>query len=236
MTAFTGFPEELFAFFEGLGKDNSKDYWNANRATWQEKVRKPMSALLAELAEDFGPLRMFRPNRDIRFAKDKSPYKLWTGATSESRAVGGIGYYLSVSATQLVTGYGAMVMASDQLQRFRAAIDAEKSGREFEDLLIALAGNALPVTSGAEPPLKKVPAGYPVTHPRAEILRWKGAAVVQEYDKADWMLTSEALSRIRDVWHGAQPFKDWLSTHVGTAGGHAAPLFGPAVRPACCSF
>ena len=72
MTAFRGFPRELFAFFEGL-HDNSKAYWTANKATWEEHVRQPMLALLAELSDEFPPMRMFRPNRDARFAKNKSP-------------------------------------------------------------------------------------------------------------------------------------------------------------------
>lgn len=215
MTAFVGFPEQLFRFFEGLQNDNSKEYWSANRTTWEKMVRSPMSALLTELTQEFGSLRMFRPNRDVRFAKDKSPYKLWAGATSESRAVGGIGYYLSISASGLTTGYGAMAMASDQLQRFRDALDAERSGCEFRETLSTLAGKSLHVTSGAEPPLKKVPAKYDAAHSRAEFLRWKGAAVVCEYEKAGWMHTPEALETIRGVWRGAQPLKIWLDTYVG---------------------
>ncbi len=127
MTAFRGFPRELFAFFEGLQYDNSKAYWTANKATWEEHVRRPMLALLAELSDEFPPMRMFRPNRDVRFAKDKSPYKLWAGATSVSHAVGGTGYYVSVSASGMVTGCGAMALARDQLQRFRAALDDNHS-------------------------------------------------------------------------------------------------------------
>lgn len=215
MSPFRGFPHEAFTFFEGLARDNSKDYWQANKAAWEEGVRRPMLALLDELAEEFGPLRMFRPNRDVRFAKDKSPYKLWAGATSESRAVGGTGYYLQVSASGLVTGYGAMAMARDQLRRFRAAIDDEASGREFEEILAVLARRSLSVISGAEPPLKRVPPGFPAMHPRAEFLRWKGAAVVQEYDRADWMHTAVVLDRIYDVWRGAQPLREWLGAHVG---------------------
>jgi len=127
MSEFRGFAPELFTFFEGLAKDNSKSFWNAHRAEWEQYVRDPMRALLEDLAGEFGPLRMFRPNRDMRFSKDKSPYKLWVGATSESRAVGGIGYYIEVSATRFVTGFGAMAMARDQLARFRTAIDDETS-------------------------------------------------------------------------------------------------------------
>lgn len=212
---FDGFPRELFAFFEGLENDNSREYWQANREIWERCVRGPMRSLLAELAAEFGPLRMFRPNRNVRFSRDKSPYKLWTGATSEARAIGGIGYYLSMSATGLTTGYGAMLLARDQLERFRSALDADGSGSEFAELLGALTARGLPVSSGAEPPLKRVPPGYPPTHPRAELLRWKGAAVVREYARADWMLTTEALERIRAVWRGAQPLREWLHAYVG---------------------
>jgi uncharacterized protein (DUF2461 family) len=122
-----------------------------------------MQALLDDLADEFGHLRMFRPNRDARFSKDKSPYKLWVGATSESRAVGATGYYIEVSATRLITGFGAMLMARDQLERFRAALDDEQSARGFVELYHALAAESLPLISGIEPPFEdrtpRIPRG-----------------------------------------------------------------------------
>lgn len=178
-------------------------YWEANKATWNEQVRDPVKALLAEFEGEFPPLRMFRPHRYLRFSKDKSPYKLWVGATSESRAVGGTGYYLRLEASGLVTGCGAMELARDQLRRFRSALDDERSGQRFAELTTQLAAKSLPVTSGVQPPLKTAPPGYPKTHPRGEFLRWKGAAIVKEYDKADWMSAPEALDRVRAS--GAEP-------------------------------
>lgn len=217
MSSFRGFPPELFTFFEGLAGDNSRTYWRAHKAVWEEHVRQPMLALLADLAEEFPRMRMFRPNRDVRFAKDKSPYKLWAGATSESRAVGGTGYHLEVSASGLVTGYGAMAMSRDQLARFRAALDDDDVGDEFEQVLRTLSARSLPVTPGAEPPLKTSPRGYPRAHARLQYLRWKGAVVVQEHVRAEWMHTPKPLDTIRDVWRGAQPLKEWLDAHVGRA-------------------
>ena len=114
MSTFQGLPVALFEFFADLAQDNSKDFWSANRQRWQRDVKAPMSALVDQLSGEFGPLRMFRPNRDLRFARDKAPYKLWTGATSTPQATGGIGYYLSVSTTGITTGYGAMRMTADQ--------------------------------------------------------------------------------------------------------------------------
>lgn len=214
MSTFQGLPRGLFEFFTELQADNSKAFWQANKGRWERDVRMPMRSLLAELSDEFGPLRMFRPNRDVRFSTDKSPYKLWTGATSEAQAVGGIGYYLEVSAKGIVTGFGAMLMAPDQLRRYRAAIDDEKSGAEFEEMVDALAARSLPVSPGAEDPLKTAPRGYSADHPRINHLRWKGAAVVQEWAQDDWMQSPEALEMIRGVWRGAEPLRTWLDTHV----------------------
>lgn len=101
------------------------------------------------------------------------------------------------------------------------------TGARFEGILAALAARSLPVTSGAEPPLRTGPPGYPSTHPRIELLRWKGAIVVQEHDKADWMHTAEALERIREAWRGAHPLRDWLDGNVGAT---AQPTRSPRVR------
>lgn len=214
MTTFKGFPPEFFAFFDELSADNSKAFWQANKHRWERDVRAPMRTILAELSAEFGALRMFRPNRDVRFSTDRSPYKLWTGATSEAEAVGGIGYYLEVSAKGIITGYGAMVMAFDQLHRFRSALDDETSGAEFEQIITTLASRDLPVSHGAEQPLKTAPRGYAMDHPRIEHLRWKGAVVIQEWEEASWMHSPEAIEAIREVWRDASPLRNWLTDHV----------------------
>lgn len=214
MSTFRGLPPGLFTFFTELEADNSKAFWQASKSRWERDVREPMRTLVDELADEFGAMRTFRPNRDVRFSTDKSPYKLWTAATSEAQAVGGIGYYLEASAKGIVTGYGAMLMAPDQLRRYRAAIDDERSGNEFEQLNHTPAAQSYPISHGAEGPLKTAPRGYSTDHPRIQYLRWKGAAIVQEWPKDDWMHTPDTLDAIRSVWHAADPLKTWLNTHL----------------------
>ena len=87
-----------------------------------------MDALLDELA-DFGPFHVFRPNSDVRFAKDKTPYKDHIGAYGECE--GGAGYYVQFSATGMFAGSGYYHMASDQLERFRQALDDDAFGGEI---------------------------------------------------------------------------------------------------------
>jgi DnaJ-class molecular chaperone len=78
--AFEGWPPEAFAFYAGLEADNAKPYWTAHRATFDTVVHAPLAALVEELEPRFGPGRILRPYRDVRFAKDKSPYRTSHGA------------------------------------------------------------------------------------------------------------------------------------------------------------
>ncbi|MEO7019935.1 MAG: DUF2461 domain-containing protein [Ktedonobacteraceae bacterium] len=216
MQNFQGFPSEAITFFEGLERDNSKTYWEANKAVWESTVHKPMEDLLEDLEEEFPPLRLLRPYRDVRFSKDKSPYKLSIAAASETRGKGGVGLYIQLSSTGLMVAYGAYTMRSDQLERFRAALAHDLYGAQFEKLLSTLAALSLPVTSGGEAPLKTAPLGYTKDHPRIDLLRWKGAVVIKEFGvEEECLQTPQALEEVKAVWHGAEPLKDWLEAHVG---------------------
>ncbi|WBC14955.1 DUF2461 domain-containing protein [Micromonospora sp. WMMA1998] len=215
MGEFTGFPQEAFTFYEGLEKDNTKDYWEAHKATWEATVQTPVEQLMRDLEPEFGPLRTFRPQRDVRFSPDKSPYKTWMGVTTTSRAVGGVGCFLRLEAAGLRLACGAMVLARDQLERFRSALDHPTHGPEFDQVVVDLAARGLPVGGGREPALKRVPTGFPKEHPRAESLKWKGVVVVREFERAAWMSTPKAMDAVRDVWQGAAPLNEWIQTVVG---------------------
>src|SRR4029079_16231360 len=116
VVAFTGWPVEAIEVCEGVEDETSRPYWQANKSVYLECVKGPMEALLAELEDDFGPGRVFRPNRDVRFSADKTPYKLNCAA----HLTGG---YVSVSADERFVGSGLYMPASADLKRFRAAID-----------------------------------------------------------------------------------------------------------------
>ena len=80
---FSGFGEYAIDFYDGLELDNSKAYWEDNKETYLRDVKAPMEALLADLEKEFGPGKVFRPYRDVRFAKDKTPYKTHCGGVIE---------------------------------------------------------------------------------------------------------------------------------------------------------
>ncbi|HEY3671400.1 MAG TPA: DUF2461 domain-containing protein [Acidimicrobiia bacterium] len=203
--AFTGWPVEAIEFFEGLEDDNSRAYWQAHKTVYAECVKGPMEALLAELEADFGPGRVFRPNRDVRFSNDKTPYKLNCAA----QLTGG---YISVSADELFAGSGLYMPMPDDLKRFRAAIDADRSGTELEAIVATLRKAKYDV--GAHDTLKTAPRGYPKDHPRIELLQRKGIVMSKAWPVGGWLGTKKARERVVATLDAARPLNAWIADHV----------------------
>ena len=203
---FTGWKVEALEFFEGLEVDNSKAYWQRHKDVYDTIVRAPMEELLAELEPEFGEGRIFRPYRDVRFSRDKSPYKTAIGATV------GEGY-IQVDARGLAVGSGTWEMASDQLERYREAVADDASGDELTRIVSSARAKKLDVHG--HDVLKTAPKGYPKDHPRIELLRYKGLIAWREWPAGAWLGTKRAKDRIVGFLEQAQPLVDWLQTNVG---------------------
>src|SRR6185437_13929872 len=133
---FKGWPDAALEFYVGLEADNSKAYWLAQRATYDECVKAPFLDLSPVIEREFGPLHVFRPNRDTRFSKDKTPYKTAAAAVTESE--GGAAFYVQISSEGLYAGSGFYHLASDQLERYRAAVADRRSGPKLATAVAAL--------------------------------------------------------------------------------------------------
>ncbi|GAA3230911.1 DUF2461 domain-containing protein [Nonomuraea helvata] len=206
---FSGFPDEAFLFYEGLEADNSKTYFTRHKHLYEEAVREPMLALTEELAPEFGSAQLFRPYRDVRFSKDKSPYKTHQGAFVDLQP--GIGYYVEVSAAGLFTAGGFYTQAADQVARYRAAVDEDLSGKPLESLTSALVAQGYALYGER---LKTKPRGFSEDHPRIELLRHKSLYAGMSFEPEPWVSTAEVLTRVKDTWRAYGPLVDWLCTHV----------------------
>jgi len=204
---FRGWPASAIEFFEGLEADNSKSYWQAHKKIYDDSVVAPMEALLAELEPEFGAGRIFRPYRDVRFSRDKSPYKTNIAATLER------GGYISLSADVLGTGTGLYMPMPDQLDRFRRAIDDDRTGPALVKLVAPARKLGLEVSGHEE--LKTAPKGYPKDHPRIELLRQKGLVTWKQWPVGTWLGNRKAKDRIVKFFHDSEPISAWLRDNVG---------------------
>jgi uncharacterized protein (TIGR02453 family) len=204
---FTGIPTAALDFYEDLEADNSKAFWTAHKAVYEESVRAPMESLAAEVESEFGPAKFFRPYRDVRFSKDKSPYKTHQGAWFPET-----GRYFHVSAAGLFVAGGYWETSSEQVGRLRRAVDDDVAGAALVRAGAAVTKARL--TIGGDQ-LARVPTGYAKDHPRADWLRYKTLTVSREFGAPDWLASKKAKTEIAKAWRAMAPVLDWLDTHVG---------------------
>ena len=208
MATFKGWPEDFQRFFIGLELDNSKKYFEANRRTYEDSVKGPMTALLESLEPDFGPGKVFRANRDIRFSKDKSPYKTNIAADVGIGAKSG---YLSLDARGFTVATGRYMMSPEEIAKFRKKVAADGSGAKLVAIVSRLKKSGYDI-GGEE--LKRVPPPWPQDHPRAELLRRKSLYVWKNYGLKPWLGSSSARKYVVKTWTDAQPLNDWFKKNL----------------------
>lgn len=205
--AFKGIPVAALDFYEDLEDDNSKAFWTAHKSIYDESVKAPLEELIAELSPKFGPAKLFRPYRDVRFAKDKTPYKTHQGAWFGESSM-----YMHISAAGLFVAAGYWQTASDQVTRMRLAIADDIVGAQLERDIKKI--RAAKFTVDGEQ-LSRVPTGFAKDHPRADLLRHKTLVAHREVGAPAWLHTARAKSEITKAWTTMAPLRDWLQTHVG---------------------
>ena len=207
--SFSGFPEAALDFYDDLEMDNTKTFWEAHKHVWAESVSAPMKALTAALADEFGEAKIFRPYRDVRFAKDKTPYKTHQGAFVAKGP--STGYYVQLGAPGVRVGVGYYEASGPRLASIREAIVEQRRGAELEDILATLTSAGWELGGDR---LKTSPRGYDADHPRIELLRHKSMTLGKAYGFEPVIHTPELVDRVRDDWRAATPFVEWVQRHA----------------------
>ena len=180
---FPGFPPEALQFFRGLARDNRREWFLPRKPLFEEKVKEPMRQLVDALnvaLHDFAPeyetdpdKAIFRIYRDVRFSKDKKPYKEHIAATFHRRGTMGHGqggYYVAISHKEVAVGGGIYAPEPAQLLAIRERI----AGRHEEFRRILAAPPVPKLLGGLEgAQLSRVPRGFLADHPAADLLRYK---------------------------------------------------------------
>lgn len=189
---FTGFQPAAIQFLADLAANNERAWFQPRKAEYERLLKEPLEGLCAALAERFAgagvPLQAdphrspFRIYRDVRFSKDKSPYKTHVAAGFPMTGAAGLGGYFSLGPGMILAGGGMHMPESTRLAAFRAAVAADPdrlrallADAAFVDTFGSLAGDRL----------SRVPAGYPKDHPAADLLRLKEAVFSRRLSDAE---------------------------------------------------
>ena len=202
---FTGFPREGAEFFTQLAAHNERQWFLAHKDVYERACRAPMQALAAELEPGLGTAKISRINRDVRFSRNRAPYKTYIAA-----GVGG--RYVAFSAEGVWAGAGLYKPDPPRLQRFRAALADARTGRQFQSIVATLRRKGYEVAS--HDTLSSAPRGYDADHPRIELLKMKDVYAGRLFAPAPWLSTPGALARIERVIADTGPLVEWLKRHV----------------------
>ncbi|MEM7355813.1 MAG: DUF2461 domain-containing protein, partial [Acidobacteriota bacterium] len=220
---------ELFEFLRDLAENNNRDWFQANKARYENDVREPMLQLISDFAS---PLRqisrhfvadprrsggsLFRIYRDTRFAKDKTPYKTNVAAQFRHRQgkdVHAPGFYLSLEPGTVHAGTGLWHPDSKSLKTIREAIverpRAWKSaigGTDFRQTF-EMYGDSL----------KRAPKGFDPEHPLIEDLRRKDFVGMKQFDEAD-AVRPDFSDRFADCCRKGAPLTRFLTQSLGLPG------------------
>jgi len=178
-TKFGGFDPQAMQFWHELSTEMNRDWFVENKPRYEALWVTPMQALLEEihpkLAKAYAPLtlappKVMRIHRDVRFSKDKTPYKLHIGAMTKL-ATGHVAIYLHLGLDEEFVGAGCYFFDAPQLARWRKAVIG-KPGEALDTIIGKLRKRGYEV--GGHDDYKKVPRGFDAEHPRAELLKLKG--------------------------------------------------------------
>ncbi len=192
-----------FAFLDSLQADNTRAYFQAHREDYQREILAPLQELVAIAEPRYGPGRVMRQHRDLRFSRDKTPYR--TTASMTAGTIGGI--YLRLSSDGVQVGGGLYEPNREQLGRAREAIaESSRAAGELAAALRALTSHGYQLAGS---PLKTAPRGYSPSHPEIDLLRLRHYAALVE------LPTSVSVKEIQTGWERTRPLLDWIESYVG---------------------
>jgi len=210
MTTFRGFPSGALEFLRELEANNDRDWFKANRARYDELLLGPARALGEDLAAaGFGRPHTFRPYHDTRFHPGP-PIKEQLGLAVGYEGAGG--YYVELSLDGLLIAAGLHNPAPDQVERIRRLVADARTARPLAAAIERAQAAGLALNA---PELVRAPRGYPLDHPRIELLRRRSLTVSRRHPLPRWIHSSGAGTRIRAELDAATPLVRWLRERVG---------------------
>jgi len=227
VAGFTGFPKDFFAFFRELKNDNERAWFEANKQRFRDSVQAPMSDFISAMAPKLAVISkqfvadprpnggsMFRIYRDVRFAKDKRPYKEHAACHFRHRLgrdVHAPGFYMHFAPDEVMFGGGMWMPPPEALAQVRGAIAAKPAAWKKMLADKAFANHFEGVQGDA---LTRPPRGFDPAHPFIDDIRKKSFFAMRE-EGMKLALSPQLVDAVADTFRAAGPLMKFLCGAVG---------------------
>jgi len=224
---FTGFGPGTTEFMADLIAHQDRAWFAENRARYDREVLEKQRAFVDAIGVAFSAIdprvhavpavdrSIFRIFRDIRFSRDKSPYKthsdmwFWIGEDRKTAP----GYFIRIAPSEVWVGCGAHRLTPEQLARLRSAIVAPATGEPFSAMLEGLEAGGFEI---GERTIARVPAGFSADSPRADLLRLTAVHAIRKFSPIPPEFASAAfVDFCMEHFLETRPLVDWLVETVG---------------------
>jgi uncharacterized protein (TIGR02453 family) len=227
---FPGFRPAALTFFRGLKRNNTKVWFEAHREQYETEVKAPLRILVEEIDARLGEVApeltgnakrsIFRIHRDIRFSKDKSPYKTHAACWFYHRdasygtqsAHGGAGLYFHIEPNASMTGGGIWMPPTPLLKQIREAI-----AEDYDELRVILNDKAFKRAFGTmtkEAMLTRPPRGFSADHPAADLLLYKSFTATRPLTETE-LFSRKLPDIVMKQFMPMLPLVRWLNTSIG---------------------
>ncbi len=222
-------PKQTFQFLKKLEKNNNRQWFAENKSTFEIQVMQPALKFVEEFGEALstkypdirydtsrnGSGSMFRIYRDVRFSKDKSPYKtnlgfvFWTGDGNKKQSPA-IYLHLGIEGVNIYAGQ--YWMSKSQIDNFRQSILLPTSGEQFIQVMKKIKKAGIEMVGGLH--YKRVPRGFDPQHPRAEWLKYTGLYVGMPELNIEEVIAEDFKYKALKQAAALKPLIEWLKANV----------------------
>lgn len=225
--AFGGFSKDTFKFLKDLERNNRKEWFEENREIFEDKVFQPSLSFISGMGERLRSIApgivaipktdksIFRIYKDVRFSKDKTPYKTHIGIffwEGKRKKLENPGFYLQLNKSSIYVAGGLYIFPKDLLKPYRDAVVDPKKGKELRNIIKKITKNGLYKVGDTH--YKRVPRGYDPEHPNAELLLYNGIHALCEIQLPKEIYSADFLDYCYKIFKDYAPLHYWLREYV----------------------
>ncbi len=225
--AFGGFSKDTFKFLKDLERNNRKEWFEENREIFEDKVLQPSLSFISGMGERLHSIApgivaipktdksIFRIYKDVRFSKDKTPYKTHIGIffwEGKRKKLENPGFYLQLNKSSIYVAGGLYIFPKDLLKPYRDAVVDPKKGKELRNIIKKITKNGLYKVGDTH--YKRVPRGYDPEHPNAELLLYNGIHALCEIQLPKEIYSADFLDYCYKIFKDYAPLHYWLREYV----------------------